>query len=68
MFCVDGVCCDSPCDLENEICDLPGREGTCVPAVVTEAPALSGWAMPAAIGALLLIAAHQLRRRKRRGD
>lgn len=30
--CTNGVCCASACDPElHEVCNIPGREGTCVP-------------------------------------
>ena len=29
--CVDGFCCDSPCDAVCVACNLPGLEGTCSP-------------------------------------
>lgn len=30
--CLNGVCCASACDpIANEVCNVPGREGTCVP-------------------------------------
>ncbi|MFN8641641.1 MAG: VCBS repeat-containing protein [Candidatus Binatia bacterium] len=28
--CTNGVCCGAPCEA-NELCNIPGREGTCVP-------------------------------------
>ncbi len=30
-YCVDGVCCRAECSLE-ELCNVPGSEGTCLPA------------------------------------
>jgi hypothetical protein len=38
--CIDGVCCEAPCDGECESCADPGREGRCVP--VSEPPAARG--------------------------
>ena len=29
MNCVDGYCCDAPCNAECEACNLPGNEGMC---------------------------------------
>jgi hypothetical protein len=49
LFCVDTFCCDQPCDVTFDRCDLPGREGTCtdtraaVPA--TSSASLSGIAL-----------------------
>jgi hypothetical protein len=60
MICEDGVCCDRVCDGPDEICDLPGREGTCLSLQTAPAPALSGMAKVLALGVLLLIAASQL--------
>lgn len=31
QYCVDGVCCDSPCQRACETCNLPGYVGQCVP-------------------------------------
>jgi hypothetical protein len=36
--CVDGYCCDSPCDGKCEACDLPGDEGDCTPVAKGEDP------------------------------
>jgi hypothetical protein len=30
-YCVDKVCCESPCNGPCESCDQPGRQGTCLP-------------------------------------
>jgi hypothetical protein len=67
MNCVDGVCCDTPCDGPDETCNLPGREGTCVPITTAPAPTLSWPAVGVSVGGLILIAAaHLLRRRRSR--
>jgi parallel beta-helix repeat protein len=29
--CVDGYCCDSACDLPDQSCNMPGKEGICTP-------------------------------------
>jgi len=29
--CVDGYCCDSECDLPDQSCNMPGKEGICTP-------------------------------------
>ncbi len=31
VFCVDGYCCDTPCEGLCEACNLPSLEGTCTP-------------------------------------
>jgi hypothetical protein len=56
-FCVDGVCCDTPCDQPRQVCDLPGRVGTCTVSAAAPAPALGGWGLAAAVALLLAIAA-----------
>ncbi len=66
MNCVDGVCCNTPCDGPDETCDLPGREGECLSVTAAPAPALSVAAELAALAALLLVAAARLRLRRRR--
>ena len=40
--CVDDVCCNTPCDQPDQLCDQPGREGVCVTVQTAPAPALSG--------------------------
>lgn len=37
-LCVDGYCCDSPCDSVCRACDLPGFEGLCMPIPANEDP------------------------------
>jgi hypothetical protein len=64
MFCVDGVCCDSRCDGPNELCNLPGREGTCLPITTSPAPALSTSGKLIGIAVLLLIALMRIRLRR----
>jgi hypothetical protein len=66
MECVDGVCCDTPCDGPDEICNVPGREGTCLSLHAAPAPVLSDTAKFVALGVLLLIAAAGLRLRRSR--
>jgi hypothetical protein len=65
MNCVDDVCCDTACTLPNHVCNLPGREGTCLPITAAAAPTLSGLGKFIGLGALLLIAGVGLRRRLR---
>lgn len=36
LRCVDGVCCDSPCDGSCSACNLPGKAGTCSPVDGTD--------------------------------
>ena len=36
--CVDGVCCDSPCDGTCQACDLDGSVGACTPVTLDEDP------------------------------
>jgi hypothetical protein len=38
-YCVDGVCCDAPCEGTCEACDVRGREGVCAPIPGGEDPA-----------------------------
>ena len=64
MNCVDGVCCDTPCDGPDEICNLPGREGTCLPVTTAPAPLLSEWGKLIGIAVLLLIALVRIRIRR----
>jgi hypothetical protein len=66
MNCVDQVCCDSACTLPDHACNLPGREGTCLPITAAPAPALSGFGKLLGIGILLLTAAAGLRRLRAR--
>jgi hypothetical protein len=62
-FCVDGRCCNSPCDGTCEACDLPGASGVCSLISAGEDPITSAmgskcamaaefasriWALPAA--------------------
>ena len=63
-FCVDGLCCNSRCDQPGEVCDVPGREGTCL--VPAPAPALSSGALATAVVLLMAIGALALRAIRRR--
>src|SRR5262249_31095454 len=62
--CVDGVCCDRPCQGEFEQCNLPGHVGTCESTVAVPATSRRGLI----VGLLLLtgIAALTIARRRRR--
>jgi hypothetical protein len=62
MHCVDSVCCDTACTEPDHACNLPGREGTCLPITTAPAPTLSGIGRFLGMGVLLLIAAAGLRR------
>jgi hypothetical protein len=53
-----------PCTGEDEICNLPGREGECLPITTAPAPALSDVGKFVGLGVLLLIAVIQLWRRR----
>jgi hypothetical protein len=66
MLCVDGVCCDTACDGPDETCDLPGREGVCLPLVAAPAPTLSRAALLAALAMLIAIAGVAIRFRRTR--
>jgi len=37
-FCTDEVCCESACDLDGQICSVPGFEGQCLEAQPTATP------------------------------
>ncbi len=64
-FCASGVCCDRACDRPGEVCNLPGREGTCTVFNVP-APAASAAGYVLAILALGAVAALQIGRSRRR--
>ena len=64
MNCVDGVCCDSPCDEPGEQCDLPGREGECLRYRPAPAPTLNWPALAAALAVMIGAAGVALRRRR----
>jgi hypothetical protein len=38
VHCVDGVCCDSPCNGSCVACDLPDKKGTCSPVPEGDQP------------------------------
>jgi hypothetical protein len=40
-WCVDGVCCNSPCTGPCESCDQPGKLGTCLPTCTSALGCLS---------------------------
>jgi hypothetical protein len=61
-FCVDGVCCNSACDLANQSCNQPGNAGVCVDIIPAPAPAASHRALALGIVALMLLAHFRLRR------
>ncbi len=66
LNCVDMVCCDTACTEPDHACNLPGREGTCLPITAAPAPTLSGIGKILGVGLLLSIAAVGLRRRRLR--
>jgi len=63
LFCVDGVCCDSPCDSPDDQCDLPGLEGTCR-AAVAPAPSASHTGLAIATILVAAIGVFAIRRRR----
>jgi CHRD domain-containing protein len=63
-FCVDGVCCDTPCTGPLTKCNLPGQAGTCASAAA-EAPTLTPWGLIVAAILLTGVAAFALRQRVR---
>jgi hypothetical protein len=62
-FCVDTVCCDTPCDQSLQACNLPGRVGTCDSSAAS-APAMSLRALFAALAMLTAVGAVALGRRR----
>jgi hypothetical protein len=44
-FCIDGVCCDSPCEHGCMICDIPGLLGACSPVPAGGRPVVDGTCM-----------------------
>jgi hypothetical protein len=65
LFCVDGVCCNTPCDGPNEFCVAPGRVGLC--STLRTAPSGSWPGQTAAAGVLMTLAWFGLRALRRRG-
>lgn len=65
-YCVDGVCCNEPCDAPSQACNLPGSVGTCsdlprgVPTT-SRSGLLMGLAILTAIAALVLWRQHDLK-------
>ena len=68
MNCVDAVCCETACTEADHICNLPGREGTCLPITAAPAPALSGIGKLLGIVVLLLIAGARMAWRRGRRE
>jgi hypothetical protein len=66
MNCVDQVCCDAACTAPDQACNLPDREGTCLPIATAPAPVLSGVGKLGGVAVLMLIAAGSLYRSRRR--
>lgn len=61
--CVDGVCCDRPCDGPNQTCNLPGQVGQCAdspaPAPTTSRGGLALIALTlVAVAAVALLRRH----------
>ncbi len=68
-FCGDGVCCDSACDVQGEVCDLPDHVGTCTIAIAMSdcrhpAPSASHTALLIGVGVLAVIGFLALYRRR----
>jgi len=63
LYCVDDVCCDTPCNLAFQDCDLPGREGVCTRANAP-APAASHTGLVVILGVLTLVGLFALLRRR----
>jgi len=66
LTCVDGVCCNSPCDGPGESCDLPNRVGFCSRPQI--APATSQTGQAVAAGVLIVLAWFGLRALWRRDE
>jgi hypothetical protein len=62
LFCVDGFCCDTPCDEPLDFCNVQPNVGTCT-TVTAPAPATSRSGLLFAVVLLVGIAALALRRR-----
>jgi hypothetical protein len=65
--CVDDVCCNDPCNLPNQVCDQPGREGVCVTVQAAPAPALSGLGLLVAAAVLAALGGVGMLRQRRSG-
>jgi hypothetical protein len=61
-FCADEVCCTSACDLPDQRCDAPGREGQCVSDQPAPAPAASATGLCIAVVTLIAMAGLAFRR------
>jgi hypothetical protein len=64
-FCIDDVCCDTPCNRLLDRCNLPSQVGTCE-STAAPAPAMTRTGLLAAAALLFGIAALALRPRLRR--
>jgi hypothetical protein len=67
LFCVDGICCNSPCNGPNQSCDNPSAPGICQRP--RSAPAVSPPVAPVVVVILLGLAwlgLQQLRRKSSR--
>lgn len=62
--CVDDVCCNTPCDQPNQVCDRPGQEGICLAVHPAPAPAMSGIGLLIASGVLAGLGGIGLLRRR----
>jgi len=63
LSCVDGVCCDSPCDGEFEACNLQDSVGVCS-SLAAPAPSVSGRGLMAALAVLAGLGVLAISRRR----
>ena len=63
QLCVDGFCCDRPCENPDERCNRPTLAGICGPDAPAPAPASSPRSLAIAALLLIMIAAASLLRR-----
>jgi hypothetical protein len=59
------VCCDTPCNLPDQSCILPGQVGTCASIPPAPAPAASNGGLLVMLGALIAVAGAAFALKKR---